>query len=105
LEASVEITSASGIRSLSIAEFFVLPRDRIELETVLQPGEIVSAIILDTAAAGGRQLYRKIMQRGAWDFALVSIAAARREDGPVRAASSARTWSSPTPSARSATSA
>jgi xanthine dehydrogenase YagS FAD-binding subunit len=58
----------------------------MDQETVLQPGEIVSAITLDAAAAGGRQLYRKVMQRGAWDFALASIAAVRRADGAVRIA-------------------
>ena len=48
------------------------------------PGEIVSAIVLEPGAAGGRQLYRKLMQRNAWDFALASIAAVRRTDGAVR---------------------
>jgi xanthine dehydrogenase YagS FAD-binding subunit len=84
LDARVEITSASGAREIAIADFYALPRDRMDSETVLQPGEVVSAVVIDRAAARGRQLYRKVMQRGAWDFALVSIAAARREDGAVR---------------------
>jgi xanthine dehydrogenase YagS FAD-binding subunit len=86
LDASIEITSAKGTRSVPIADFFVLPRDRMELETILIAGEVVSAIEVPAASAGGRQLYRKVMQRGAWDFALVSIAAARRDDGSVRMA-------------------
>jgi len=86
LDARVEITSVSGSRQLAISEFYVLPRERLDHETVLRAGEIVSAVVIDAAAAGGRQLYRKVMQRGAWDFALVSIAAARREDGTVRMA-------------------
>jgi xanthine dehydrogenase YagS FAD-binding subunit len=84
LDARVEITSVSGARTIPISEFYLLPRDRMDHETVLQPGDVVSAVILDVAAAGGRQLYRKVMQRSAWDFALVSVAAARREDGSVR---------------------
>jgi len=83
LDASVEITSPNGSRQVPIAEFFVLPSQRLESETILRPGEIVSAVILPGVAAGGRQSYRKLMQRGAWDFALASIAAGRRVDGSV----------------------
>jgi xanthine dehydrogenase YagS FAD-binding subunit len=86
LDALIEITAATGVRVVPIGEFYVLPKDRIERETTLESGELVSAIILGEGAAGGRQLYRKLMQRGAWDFALVSIAAARRDDGSVRIA-------------------
>jgi xanthine dehydrogenase YagS FAD-binding subunit len=86
LDAKLELMSRDATRTMPIASFYVLPRDRMDQETVLLPGEIVSAIVLDGAAAGGRQLYRKVMQRGAWDFALASIAAARRADGAVRVA-------------------
>lgn len=86
LDALIEITAATGVRVVPISEFFVLPKDRIEQETTLRDGELVSAIILADEAGGGRQLYRKLMQRGAWDFALVSIAATRRADGSVRMA-------------------
>ena len=86
LDAKLELTTRDATRTVPIANFYELPRDRMDHETVLRPGEIVSAILLDRAAAGGRQLYRKLMQRGAWDFALASIAAARRTDGAVRVA-------------------
>ena len=84
LDAAVEITGPTDVRVVPIHEFYVLPKDRLERETTLRAGELVSAIILGEGAAGGRQVYRKLMQRGAWDFALVSIAAARRDDGGVR---------------------
>lgn len=84
LDAEVEIASAAGTTVVPMSSFHVLPEQRIEHETMLRAGEFVSAVLLPMAAAGGRQRYRKLMQRGAWDFALVSIAAARREDGTVR---------------------
>lgn len=86
LDARVEVATSDATRIIPISEFYVLPRDRLDHETILQAGEIVSAIVLDASAAGGRQMYRKLMQRGAWDFALVSIAVARRLDGGVRVA-------------------
>lgn len=86
LDAAVEVTSAAGARIVPVGDFFVLPSERIDHATVLSDGEIVSAVLLPAASAGGRQRYVKLMQRGAWDFALVSVAAARFEDGRVRIA-------------------
>ena len=84
LDAELELTRSGSARRLPIHSFYVLPAERMEHETVLPHGEFVSAVILPVHAAGGRQHYHKLMQREAWDFALVSIAACRREDGDVR---------------------
>jgi len=76
--------AAESVRRVSIADFYVLPRERMDHETVLGAGEYVSAIEIPGSSAGGVQFYEKVMQRAGWDFALVSLAAARREDGTVR---------------------
>jgi xanthine dehydrogenase YagS FAD-binding subunit len=86
LDASIEVTWDSGSSTVPIAEFFVLPSQRLDAENVLSPGELVSAITIPAASAGGTQSYHKLMQRDAWDFALASIAAVRRTDGAVRMA-------------------
>ena len=84
LEAQVEISGRSAPRFVPIAEFYVLPSERLDHETVLESGEFVSAVIVPGLSAGGNQGYLKLMQRGAWDFALVSCAATRRRNGDVR---------------------
>jgi xanthine dehydrogenase YagS FAD-binding subunit len=84
LDAVVEIAGARGARQVPIMEFYVLPRERIDHETILAPGEIVTAVQLPAASADGWQRYDKVMQRGSWDFALVSLAATKRADGNVR---------------------
>jgi len=84
LDAIVEVASLSGRRQLPIGEFYTLPSERLDQETVLAPGEFVSAIVLPAAAAGGVQHYHKLMQRDAWDFALVSIAGCKQTNGDVR---------------------
>jgi xanthine dehydrogenase YagS FAD-binding subunit len=84
LDAIVEIESRDGARRIPISEFYLLPSQRIDNETVLAPGEVVRAVVLPSSSAGGVQQYRKLMQRAAWDFALVSLAATRRSDGDVR---------------------
>ncbi|HTR78267.1 MAG TPA: hypothetical protein VMH39_09160, partial [Gemmatimonadaceae bacterium] len=66
------------------ADFYVLPSQRVDTETVLERGEFVLAIVLPPAAAGGRQFFEKLMQRATWDFSLACIAATRRKTGDVR---------------------
>ena len=84
LDAVVEVSSAAGRRRIPISEFYVLPAEQLEGETVLTPGELITALIISGESAGGIQHYHKLMQRGAWDFALASIAACKRENGDVR---------------------
>jgi xanthine dehydrogenase YagS FAD-binding subunit len=84
LEAHVELSAVGGTRVVPIAEFYQLPSERIDHETILTTGEYVSAIILPPESRGGFQTYHKLMQRGAWDFALVSVAACKRPNGDVR---------------------
>ena len=84
LDATVEISGSSGTRTIPIGEVFVAPRDRPDRETIPGDGEIVTAIEVPGAAAGGQQRYRKVMQRSGWDFALVSLAAVKRRNGDVK---------------------
>lgn len=84
LDATVAIEGAHGRRSVPIAEFFVLPDPDPRRENVLRPGEFIVAVELPADSSGGRQRYTKVLQRGAWDFALASIAVTRRRDGGVR---------------------
>jgi xanthine dehydrogenase YagS FAD-binding subunit len=84
LEAAVQIAGPAGARSVPISEFFVLPDPDPKRETVLERGEFITAIEIPARSSGGRQRYAKVLQRGAWDFALASIAVVRRTDGAVR---------------------
>jgi xanthine dehydrogenase YagS FAD-binding subunit len=84
LDAVIEVNGPAGVRQNPIDEFFVLPDPDPKRENVLAPGEFISAVIVPAHSSGGRQQYTKVLQRGAWDFALASIAAVRRADGSVR---------------------
>ena len=89
LEAVIEVAGSrsSELRTVPIESFFVLPTQRLDAETILGPGEFVSAIVLSAGAVAHSmrsQHYYKAMQRGTWDFALVSLAAVKRADGNVR---------------------
>jgi xanthine dehydrogenase YagS FAD-binding subunit len=84
LDARVKIRSASGSRAISITELYAGAASNREAEVSLKPGEFIESIELPTASAGGAQQFTKLMQRGAWDFATVSLAGVRRTDGTVR---------------------
>ncbi len=61
-------------RRISIHEFYRLPGDTPEIETVLEAGELITHIELPKAPPG-RQTYRKVRDRASYAFALVSVAA------------------------------
>ncbi|MEV0986545.1 xanthine dehydrogenase family protein subunit M [Streptomyces sp. NPDC049949] len=75
LDAEVELYGAAGTtRTVAAAEFHRLPADRPEQDTVIRPGEIITAVILPGAAAGALSLYRKARERASYAFALASVA-------------------------------
>jgi xanthine dehydrogenase YagS FAD-binding subunit len=85
LDAQVEATGTDGrTRLLTIAELYAGAANDRAGEMTLRADELISAVEIPAAAARGVQHWEKIMQRGAWDFALVSCAAVRRADGAVR---------------------
>lgn len=73
LDAQMEIASPSGVRTIPVAEFHRLPGDMPERDTVLEPGELIRAVLLP-APTGGVQIYRKVRDRRSYAFALVSVA-------------------------------
>ncbi len=86
LGASVEVAGRDGRRTLGITELYSGASSNPHAELSLAPGEVITAVTVPLAAAGGAQHWEKLIQRGAWDFALVSCAAVRQPDGVVRIA-------------------
>jgi xanthine dehydrogenase YagS FAD-binding subunit len=81
LGASVKIADPGGERTVALESFFVLPDEELYKENVLQPGEMVTEIIVPPPASGLVSSYRKVRERGSWDFALASVALALRMSG------------------------
>jgi xanthine dehydrogenase YagS FAD-binding subunit len=86
LDATVETVRPDGkTRGISIADFHKLPGDTPHIETVLEKGELITAVSLPKPI-GGKQLYRKVRDRASYAFALVSVAAIVQPDGTGRVA-------------------
>ncbi|MCO6187528.1 xanthine dehydrogenase family protein subunit M [Rhizobium sp. L1K21] len=75
LGATVEVRKKSGaVQSLPLGTLYVLPGDTPERETVLEAGDLITAVCLPPPVKG-RQIYRKVRDRASYAFALVSVAA------------------------------
>ena len=76
LDAIVHLRGADGERTLPLTELHTLPGEHPETETVLEPGELITAVELPPPGLDGPSAYRKVRDRSSYAFALVSVAAA-----------------------------
>lgn len=81
LDGSLEIGSSDGPRNVPIADFHRLPGEAPHIETILQRGEVITAITLPNDSAGLRSHYLKVRDRASFEFALVSAAVGLGMDG------------------------
>src|SRR3984957_1992975 len=75
LDAMVHLVGPEGDRSVPMIDFHRLPGENPQIETVLRPGELITAIELSPSAAAANSAYRKVRDRSSYAFALVSVAA------------------------------
>jgi xanthine dehydrogenase YagS FAD-binding subunit len=86
LDAAVETVDAAGkTRSIAIADFYRAPANTPHLETVLTPGELITAVTLPKPI-GGTHIYHKVRDRASYAFALISVGVVVQQDGSGRVA-------------------
>ncbi|MGW5421214.1 FAD binding domain-containing protein [Streptomyces sp. NPDC003943] len=84
LDAEVRLRGADGERTVPVAAFHRLPGDRPDLDTVVEPGELITGVALPAPPPGARSAYRKARDRASYAFALASVALVLTvEDGRV----------------------
>jgi xanthine dehydrogenase YagS FAD-binding subunit len=84
LDAVVHLEGAHGRRSVDLTALYRSPDGRPDIETVLEPGELITAIELPPLPIAARSTYRKVRDRASYAFAVLSVAAALDvEDGRV----------------------
>jgi xanthine dehydrogenase YagS FAD-binding subunit len=76
LDAKVEVRGPGGDRSVLLDELYRLPGDTPHLETVLEPGEVITAITVPPVGALRRSHYLKVRDRASFEFAVVAAAVA-----------------------------
>jgi xanthine dehydrogenase YagS FAD-binding subunit len=84
-DAEITLTSSRGERRMKLADLFVAPHGTQRREHTLRPGELITEVHVPEAALARKGTYLKAMDRKAWSFALVSVAAAAKiERGVAR---------------------
>lgn len=87
LDAIVRVEGPNGERTIPIEEFHRLPGDTPNIETSLQPNELITAVDLPAIPFAKRSHYLKVRDRASYAFALVSVAAILDlDDRKIRAA-------------------
>jgi xanthine dehydrogenase YagS FAD-binding subunit len=82
----VQVLGHQGTRTIPLPGLHRLPGDEPERDTVLEPGDLITAIELPALAFASRSAYSKVRDRASYSFAIVSVAAAvgLDDDGTVR---------------------
>jgi xanthine dehydrogenase YagS FAD-binding subunit len=80
-DAVVVVAGPGGERRLKLEELHLLPGETPERETVLQQGDLITAVEIPPLPAARRSLYRKVRDRASFDFALAAAAVALDVDG------------------------
>lgn len=81
LDAQMVIRRRGGERVVEAADYFMGPGTDITRMTVLQPGELLTAIRIPATWVGARFYFEKVRDRQVWDFPLVNVASAVKVDG------------------------
>src|SRR5436190_11181392 len=76
LDAVIRVLGPNGERIIPLTDFYRLPGEEPQRDTVLEHGELITGVELPPLAFGTHSHYRKVRDRASYAFALVSVAAA-----------------------------
>ena len=76
LDAEIRLVSATGSRTVRLADFYRLPGDTPEVENDLRPGELITEVLVPRLDWASRSTYVKVRDRQSYEFALCSAAVA-----------------------------
>src|ERR1700729_2591949 len=77
------VRGRNGSRDIPLIAFHRLPGDTPQIDTMLEPGELIIAVTLPPNGIAARSSYRKVRDRASYAFALVSVAAGLEMDGDM----------------------
>ena len=77
LDAKMVIRNSRGERVVDAESYFIGPGIDITRMTILQPGDLLTAIRIPAAFAGAQFYFEKVRDRMVWDFPLVNVASAK----------------------------
>jgi xanthine dehydrogenase YagS FAD-binding subunit len=76
LDAEIKLAGASGTRTVKLDDFYRVPGDTPDVENDLQPGELITEVVVPKLDWAQRSTYVKVRDRQSYEFALASAAVA-----------------------------
>jgi xanthine dehydrogenase YagS FAD-binding subunit len=83
LDATVTVVGRNGEREIPLVDLHRLPGTTPQIETLLEAGELITAVTLPPNNFAARSSYRKVRDRASYAFALVTVAAGLEMDGDI----------------------
>jgi xanthine dehydrogenase YagS FAD-binding subunit len=81
MNAQVELTSKRSKRMVAMSDFYVPPEKSLTNETIVQPGEIITAIFVPVPESGTRSAYQKYGEKESFDWPLADAGVVLVMDG------------------------
>jgi xanthine dehydrogenase YagS FAD-binding subunit len=81
LDAKFVIRTRKGERIVDAEDYFIGPDIDITRLTILEPGDLLTAIRIPSAWANAKFYFEKVRDRNVWDFPLLNVAAAMGVSG------------------------
>jgi xanthine dehydrogenase YagS FAD-binding subunit len=81
LDAKMVVRTPRGEKVVNAEDYFIGPGIDITRMTILQPGDLLTAIRIPSTWAGAKFYFEKVRDRNVWDFALVNVASAMVASG------------------------
>jgi xanthine dehydrogenase YagS FAD-binding subunit len=86
LDGIIHVRGPADERKIAASDFHRLPADTPEIETALEPGEMIIGVSTPIGLLSRQSHYLKVRDRSSYEFASVSVAAAATfaDDGTIR---------------------
>jgi xanthine dehydrogenase YagS FAD-binding subunit len=98
MNAQLELTSKRGKRTIAMRDFYVSPEKSLMKETALEPGELITSVIVPAPAPGTRSAYQKYGEKESFDWPLADAGIVLVMEGDrCRSAAIAMGVAAPTP--------
>src|SRR5262249_22773876 len=83
LEATIYIQGPAHSRAVAFGDFHLLPGSTPDRDTLLEPGDLITHVVLPPPITGSKQVYLKLRDRASYEFALSSAAVVLTIDGGI----------------------